>query len=89
VTDGNATARAVWDEALFAAALGIVNLAHLVAPTVVVVGGGVGRNGELVLTPIRSALARFGPAGPAITVVTATLGDDSGLLGGAAWRSAT
>jgi glucokinase len=89
VSEGDAAARKVWDEAMFAAALGIVNLAHIVAPTVVVVGGGVGRNGELVLTPIRSALERFGPAGPAITVVTATLGDDSGLLGGAAWRAAT
>jgi glucokinase len=89
VSDGDPTARSVWDEAMFAAALGIVNLAHIVAPTVVVVGGGVGRNGELVLTPIRSALERFGPSGPAITVVTATLGDDSGLLGGAAWRAAT
>jgi glucokinase len=89
VSAGDAAARSVWDEAMFAAALGIVNLAHIVAPTVVVVGGGVGRNGELVLTPIRSALERFGPAGPAITVVTATLGDDSGLLGGAAWRAAT
>jgi predicted NBD/HSP70 family sugar kinase len=66
-----------------------VNLAHIVAPTIVVIGGGVGRNGEIVLAPIRAALARFGPAGPTITVVTALLGDDSGLLGGAAWRSAT
>jgi glucokinase len=89
VDDGDPAARAIWDETMFAAALGIVNLAHIVAPTVVVVGGGVGRNGELVLAPIRSALARFGPAGPAITVVTATLGDDSGLLGAAAWRAAT
>lgn len=89
VRDGDPAARKVWHEALFAAALGVVNLAHIVAPTVVVVGGGVGRNGELVLAPIRSALARFGPAGPAIAVVTATLGDDSGLLGAAAWRTAT
>ncbi len=89
VTAGDPAARTVWDEAIFAAALGVVNLAHLVAPTVVVVGGGMGRNGELVLAPIRSALARFGPAGPPITVVTAALGDDSGLLGAAAWRAAT
>lgn len=89
LTAGDPTARTVWDEAMFAAALGVVNLAHLVAPTVVVVGGGVGRNGELVLVPIRAALTRFGPAGPPITVVTAALGDDSGLLGGAAWRAAT
>jgi glucokinase len=89
VTAGDAAARAVWDEVIFAAALGVVNLAHIVAPTVVVVGGGVGRNGELVLAPLRAALARFGPAGPAIAVVTAALGDDSGLLGAAAWRAAT
>lgn len=89
VAAGDPAAGKVWDEAMFAAALGIVNLAHIVAPTVIVVGGGVGRNGELVLAPIRSALARFGPAGPPITVVTAALGDDSGLLGAAAWHAAT
>lgn len=89
VQDGDPTAGALWHDAMFAAALGVVNLAHIVAPTIVVIGGGVGRNGEMVLAPIRAALARFGPAGPTITVVTAMLGDDSGLLGGAAWRSAT
>jgi glucokinase len=89
VRHGDPTAQQVWGDAMFAAGLGIVNLAHIVAPTVVVVGGGVGRNGDLVLDPIRAALSRFGPAGPPITVVTATLGDDSGLLGAAAWRAAT
>ncbi|HSO96933.1 MAG TPA: ROK family protein [Acidimicrobiia bacterium] len=89
VQAGDPTMGAVWNDAMFAAALGVVNLAHIVAPTIVVIGGGVGRNGELVLAPIRAALARFGPAGPSIIVVTATLGDDSGLLGAAAWRSAT
>ena len=85
----DATAAAVWDEAMFAAALGIVNLAHVVSPSIVVVGGGVGRYGDLVKAPIRAALERFGPRGPAITVVTAALGDDPGLLGAAAWREAT
>src|SRR5260370_539607 len=83
VTAGDPAARAVWNEAIFAAALGVVNLAHIVAPTVVVVGGGMGRNRELVLAPIRAALARFGPAGPPVTVITAALDDDSGLRGAA------
>ena len=89
VEAGDPVAVEIWSEAMFAVALGVVNLAHLVSPTVVVVGGGVGRNGELVLAPIRAALDRLGPAGPRAEVVSAALGDDSGLIGAAAWRTAT
>ena len=89
VTAGDPVARHVWDEAMYAVALGVVNLAHLVAPTIVVIGGGAGRNGELVHAPIRAALERLGPAGPRAEVVGAALGDDSGLIGAAAWRTAT
>ncbi len=89
VEAGDPVARQIWDDAMFAVALGVVNLAHLVSPTVVVVGGGVGRNGELVHAPIRAALEALGPAGPRAEVVAAELGDDSGLIGAAAWRTAT
>jgi glucokinase len=88
VVAGDPDATAVWDPAIFAAALGVVNLAHLAAPTIVVIGGGVGRNGELVLAPIRDALTRLGPVAPP-DVVAAALGDDPGLVGAAAWRTAT
>ena len=88
VTAGDPDATAVWEPAIFVAALGVVNLAHIAAPTVVVVGGGVGRNSELVLPPIRAALARLGPVAPP-SVVAAALGDDPGLVGAAAWRTAT
>jgi glucokinase len=88
VEAGDPDAVAVWDAAIFVAALGVVNLAHLAAPTIVVVGGGVGRNGELVLGPMRDALARLGPVAPPV-VVSAALGDDPGLVGAAAWRTAT
>jgi glucokinase len=88
VQAGDPVAGQVWDDAMFAVALGVVNLAHLVAPSVVVIGGGVGRNGELVHAPIRAALERLGPAGPRAEVVGAELGDDSGLIGAAAWRTA-
>lgn len=86
---GDETARRVWDDAMFAVGLGVVNLAHLAGPTLVVVGGGVGRNGDLVTAPIQATLDRLGPAGPRIPVVTAELGDDSGLVGAAAWPGAT
>jgi glucokinase len=86
---GDPTARVVWNEAMQAVGIGIANLVHILAPTVVVVGGGVGRNGDLVLEPVREAIARHGPVGEAPAVVNAALGDDPGLIGAAAWRRAT
>jgi glucokinase len=83
-------ALAVWDEVVAAAAATVVNLAWLFSPQTVVIGGGLGLVGDLLLEPMRTALAKSGP--PAldepITVVRASLGDDAGLIGAAAWREA-
>lgn len=89
VEAGDEGARAAWDEAMQAVGIGIANLVHVLAPTIVVIGGGVGRNGELVLGPVRDAISRHGPKGPPPEVVNAELGDDPGLVGAAAWRRAT
>jgi glucokinase len=89
VQAGDAQARAAWDDAMSAVGIGVVNLVHVLAPTIVVMGGGVGRNGDLVLQPVRDAIARFGPMGTPPDVVTAALGDDPGLIGAAAWQRAT
>jgi glucokinase len=89
VRDGDPVAREIWGEAMFVAGLGAVALAHLYAPTVVIVGGGVGLNADLTLEPIVDALGRFGPVGPPAEVVAAALGDDPGLVGAAGWRAAT
>ena len=80
-------ARAAWYEVAQAAGLAVANLAHLFAPDVVVVGGGVGRSGEVLLAPIRCVLALHGPRGLGadLPVVTAALGDDAGLVGAAGW----
>lgn len=87
--EGDAAAKEIWAGAMEAVGIGIANLVQLVSPTVVVLGGGVGRsNGELVRAPIREAIARFGPPGPRPEVVTAALGDDPGLVGAAAWAHA-
>ena len=89
VRDGDRVATELWGDAMFVAGLGAVALAHLYAPTVLIVGGGVGLNADLTLDPIVDALARFGPAGPPAEVVAAALGDDPGLVGAAGWRAAT
>ncbi len=88
VNADNPDAVAVWHDAIDVAAYGIVNLCWLVAPEVVVVGGGVGRNDAHVLPVIKQRLVESGPkTGREIAVVTASLGDDAGLVGAAAWTS--
>ena len=46
------------------------------------------RRGPTLDPLVRAALERLGPAGPRAEVVGAELGDDSGLIGAAAWRGA-
>ena len=90
VRGGDEAAAKVLTRVVTAAAIGAVNLAHLFTPEVIVVGGGLGLNGDLVLQPIRNLLETRGPrALPVpIAVVNAALGDDAGLAGAAAWHRA-
>ena len=90
VRAGDSDAVNVWDEAVGAAAVGIANMCWIAAPTAVVVGGGMGRNGELVLEPVRRAIASVGPADlvDRMEILEAALGDDAGLAGAAAWLEA-
>jgi glucokinase len=88
---GDPRAAKVWDEVVAVIAIGVANLAVLFSPEAVVLGGGVGRNGDLLVPAVRRHLEVHGPAGlPApIEVLVAELGDDAGLTGAAAWRRAT
>lgn len=88
---GDPQATRVWDDVASAIATGVANLAFLFSPEAIVLGGGVGRNGDLLLPAIRSHLETHGPPGlPApIEGVVAELGDDAGLAGAGAWRRAT
>jgi len=90
VERGNPAARAVWDDLVAAAAVGLVDLAWLFSPEVIVVGGGLGLVGDVLLGPLREALVAHGPPAmdPPIAVVPASLGDDAGLAGAAAWGRA-
>ena len=87
---GNPAAEPIWSDLVEAAAVGLVNLAWCFSPSVIVVGGGLGLVGEVLLDPLRAAVARHGPPAvdPPIAVVAASLGDDAGLEGAAAWHRA-
>ncbi len=80
------TVDAVWQEAMRAAGLAAVALAHLYSPELIVTGGGVGRHGSLVHPWLRDALERHGPIGTKVELAAAGLGDDAGLIGAAAWH---
>ncbi len=89
VRSGDPLATEVFDRGIAGAAAGIVNLAWLYAPQIVVIGGGVGLNSDLVLPRVEELLNKYGPTGvePA-KVVSAKLGDSVGLVGAAGWWQA-
>ncbi len=90
VRAGQPEAVALWDTAMESVGCGIANLAWLLAPEVVVVGGGVGANNpDLVLPRLDHWLEEYGPSTAGhIDVVTAELGDDAALSGAARWFDA-
>ena len=85
VRAGDPTATEVWNKAIDSAAVGITNLCWIVSPQAVVIGGGVGMNGDLVLPSVRSAIDDHGPGIGPVAVLNAGLGDDAALAGAAAW----
>lgn len=88
VRDHDPGASEVWNAAIDAAAFGVVNLCWIVTPQLVVIGGGVGMNSDIVLPTIHQRIRDHGPSVVPIGVVSASLGDDAALIGGAAWWQA-
>jgi len=67
-------------------ALGLANLAALLDPSRIVVGGGLAQAGEVLLAPTRRAFAGMvegGTARPRIEIVEAELGERAGAIGAA------
>ena len=78
-------------EVIFKAAtylgVGMVNLVNIFNPEMIIVGGGVAKMGDLLLDPARQVVKEraFELSAQAVRIVPAQLGDDSGLLGAAAF----
>ena len=70
----------------------LADFMHLFNPSIVIFGGGVIAAGELILEPIKKALPEY-ILGQAylekVQIVTASLGDDAGLIGGLALAETT
>jgi len=79
---GDARARRVVDLEAQRIALAIAAIVPVVDPELVVLGGGIGRNGDLLLEPVERELAELSPFRPRIDV--SALGDEAGLHGSVA-----
>ena len=66
--------------------IGVANAINILNPDKVVIGGGIAQAGDLIFEPIKTTVevnALYAPL-QAVEIVPAQLGDDAGVLGGAA-----
>lgn len=83
---GDDVAREVLAEYIEDLACGLANLINIIQPQVLCIGGGICKQGEYLMAPLRDALDReefTRDAKRRCQVVTALLGNDAGIIGGA------
>ena len=83
---GDDVARDVFAKAGHALGIGLTNLSEIVAPTHIIIGGGIAQAGDFLLEPARQVIKEkaFPPGIKNVQVIQAALGDLSGLYGAAA-----
>jgi glucokinase len=86
-SEGNAGAIEAIAEASFYMAIGVSNAVALLGLDTVVLGGGIMSAGDLVLDPLRDALAKRVTLVPVdqVRIVRAALGGKAGAIGAALW----
>lgn len=83
--DNDTAASAVWLKSVRALAAGVVTLANVLDPAIVVIGGGIAEAGDALFTPLRDLVDGMEwkvPAGR-LQIVPAVLGDKAGAYGAA------
>ena len=80
---GDRDAAFVWREAVVALALGLSQLAALLAPEAIVIGGGLAQAGAALFEPLQLELDRLLTFHRRPLLIPAQLGEDAGLLGAA------
>ena len=84
---GDETANAVVDRFCDYLGAGVTNIVNALAPEVILIGGGISRQGERLLAPVRRYVERncFGGKDGAVPVIApAKLGNEAGIIGAAA-----
>ena len=89
---GDAAGKAVVDEYIGYLGCGLSNFVNVFQPEILLLGGGICKEGENLLAPLREIIAResYGIAGYAATKLgTCALGNDAGTIGAAfLWKIA-
>ncbi len=82
---GDSAAIEVRDQYITYVAEGITNLVNIFQPELVVIGGGISSEGEVILKPIREFVAKneFNKSAPHTQIETAALFNDAGIVGAA------
>jgi glucokinase len=83
---GDATAKSVVDRYIYYIAEGLINIINTFQPEILVIGGGVSREGEYLLKPLRKHIAdrAFGSGIlPVTEIKAAEMGNDAGIIGAA------
>lgn len=83
---GDKTANAVVDEFVSNIADGLMSFINIFRPNVVIIGGGISKEGDYLINKVKSYLEKFNygyPGAPIPEVVCAKLGNDAGIIGAA------
>jgi len=82
---GDALALKIISQAATYLGVGLVNIVNIFNPEMIIIGGGVAKMGELLLSPARQVVTEraFSLSARAVRIVPAQLGDDAGVLGAA------
>jgi glucokinase len=76
---GQPAAAALVEDLVQRLAAAVMNIAAVVDPEAVIIGGGLSLQGESLLAPLQRTIASMG--GPPVTIIPATLGQDAQLYG--------
>lgn len=85
--DCDESAKKVVDNYITMLGVGLVNVANIFRPQVIMLGGGVCGQGEKLVKPLQEYLDKHifaGDLGPHVPITIATLGNDAGFIGAAA-----
>jgi glucokinase len=84
---GDAVALSIINKAATYLGVGLVNLVNIFNPEMIIVGGGMGKMGELLLKPARKVVSERAFPFPAsvVRIVSSELGDNSGVFGAVAF----
>lgn len=82
--NGDKTAQEVVDEYISYLACGIANVINTLQPEIISLGGGISKEGENLLVPLRVEVAKEVFGGHMVTEIrSCTLGNDAGIIGAA------